>query len=140
MHGLSCFNVSDTSCVASMHGKQQPKPSPYLAIDRATSILELVHIYFRGPMRHTTLGGVGYFILIIDDFSRQVWVHLCSAKFEAFSRFQEWVSLVETKTFKKVNKIRANNGGEFISCSVSIFCWQQGIACQFSVPSSPQQN
>ena len=38
----------------------------------ATSILELAHNDLCGPIRYTILGGVRYFMLIIDDFSRKV--------------------------------------------------------------------
>ena len=73
--------------------------------------MELMHIDLIDSMQHTTLRGARYFMLIIVNFSRKVWVYLCLAKSEAFSTFQKWVSLVETKTSKKVRKIRSSNGG-----------------------------
>ena len=60
-----------------------------------------------GPMQ-PTLGGVRYFMLRIDDFSYKFWVYLLSAKIDAFSRFQEWVSLNETATSDKIQKIRSD--------------------------------
>ena len=43
-----------------------------------------------GPMKTTTLGGARYFMLIIDDFSRKVWVYLLVEKSQAFTKFQEY--------------------------------------------------
>ena len=43
-------------------------------------------------------------------------------------------------TSKKVQKIKSNNNGEFISHAFHCLCSQQGIACQFSTPNTPQQN
>ena len=37
------------------------------------------------------------------------------AKFDAFSTFQEWEYLVETKTPMKVQNIKVDNGGDFTS-------------------------
>jgi transposase InsO family protein len=93
-----------------------------------------------GPMKNTTLGGARYFMLIIDDFSRKVWVYFLTEKSQAFSKFEEWVFLVENETSMKVRKIRFDNGGEFISQVFHNFCSQRGITHQFSTPNTPQQN
>ena len=84
------------------HGKQHRQPFPHQATHRATSILELVHMDLCGPMKTTTLGGACYLMLIIDDFSRKVWVYLLVETFQAFTKFQEWVALVKNETSKKV--------------------------------------
>ena len=59
---------------------------------------------------------------------------------QAFTKFQEWVALVENVISKKIQKIRPDNGGEGISHAFHHFCSQRGIAHQFSTPNSPQQN
>ena len=140
VEGLPTFKTPNTPCVACLHGKQHREPFPHEATHRATSILELVHMDLCGPMKTTTLGGARYFMLIIDDFSRKVWVYLLVEKSQAFTKFQEWVALVENETSKKVRKIRSDNGGEFISQAFHRFCSERGIARQFSTPNTPQQN
>ena len=91
VHGLPHFIVSNVSYVVSIYGKHHCEPFPSQATYHAKSIWEFVHMNLCGPMRHTTLGGAWYFMLIIDDLSHNVWVYLLSIKPEAFSRFQEWV-------------------------------------------------
>ncbi|GKC52017.1 retrotransposon protein, putative, ty1-copia subclass, partial [Tanacetum coccineum] len=44
------------------------------------------------------MSGCRYFLAIVDDFSRRVWVHFLRHKNEAFSKFKEWKQLVENQT------------------------------------------
>ena len=136
VEGLPIFKTPNTPCVACLHGKQHREPFPYEAIHRATSILELVHMVLCGPMKITTLGGACYFTLMIDDFSCKVWVYFLVEKSQAFTKFQEWVALVENETSKKVRKIRSDNGGVFTSQVFHRFCSQRGIAHQFCTPNT----
>lgn len=42
-----------------------------------------------------------YFLSVIDDFSRKVWVFFLAVKSEAFVKFCEWKNLVENQVNKK---------------------------------------
>ena len=49
--------------------------------------LEYIHSDLWGPSQALTHGGARYFLSIIDDFSRMVWVYVLKSKdgtFEAF--------------------------------------------------------
>ncbi|GKE59638.1 retrotransposon protein, putative, ty1-copia subclass, partial [Tanacetum coccineum] len=59
------------------------------------------------------MSGCRYFLLIVDDYSRRVWVHFLRHKNEAFSKFKEWKQLVENHTGRKLKKLRTDNGLEF---------------------------
>lgn len=48
-----------------------------------------------GPSRTPTLGGNKYFITLIEDFSRKVWIYLLKSKDEAFKIFVEWKTVIE---------------------------------------------
>ena len=76
-------------------------------------ILDYIHSYLWGPAQTTSLGGNSYFLSIIDDFSRRVWVYVLKHKDHVFEKFKEWKSLVENQTGKKVKKLRTDNGLEF---------------------------
>uniref|UniRef100_A0A803P917 GAG-pre-integrase domain-containing protein n=1 Tax=Cannabis sativa TaxID=3483 RepID=A0A803P917_CANSA len=49
--------------------------------------LAYIHYDLWGPSRVKTIGGAGYFISIIDDYSRKVWVFLMKSKDETFISF-----------------------------------------------------
>lgn len=69
-----------------------------------------------------SLGGARYFLSIIDDFSRRVWVYLLKSKGETYSRFVEWKTLVKRKTEKKLKALRTDNGLEFLSGEFKLLC------------------
>ncbi|GJW02681.1 retrovirus-related pol polyprotein from transposon TNT 1-94 [Tanacetum coccineum] len=51
-----------------------------------------------GPSRVESMSGCRYFLSIVDDYSRRVWVHFLRHKNETFSKFKEWKQLVENQT------------------------------------------
>ena len=55
---------------------------------KSKSVLEQVHSDLWGPERTATHGGNLYFLSIVDDFSRKVWVYLLKTKDEAFDKFK----------------------------------------------------
>lgn len=72
-------------------------------------MLEYVRSDFWGPSRTTTMGGTRYFMSVIDDYSRKLWILLLKTKDEAFHAFKEWKKLVENQSWLKVKKLRTEN-------------------------------
>ncbi|KAD4178102.1 hypothetical protein E3N88_26693 [Mikania micrantha] len=107
---------------------------------KTKGLLDYIHADLWGPSRQITLGGARYFLSIMDDRSRRVWVYLLKCKSEAFVRFVEWKTLVEKQTERKVKKLRTDNGLEFCSADFNGFCKKEGIARHLTVPGTPQQN
>ena len=64
-------------------------------------------------MSTTALGGSFYFMLLVDDFSRKMWVYFIREKAEAFGKFKMWHKSVAIETGKKVKKFCTDQGGEF---------------------------
>jgi hypothetical protein len=58
--------------------------------ERASNLLELIHIDVCGPMSIKTRGGYEYFITFIDGLSRYGYVYLMKHKSEAFEKFKEF--------------------------------------------------
>ena len=123
-----------------MMGKQQRKAFPRESNNRAQSPLELVHADLCGKMSTTALGGSFYFMLLVDDFSRKMWVYFIREKAEAFGKFKMWHKSVETKTGKKVKKFCTDRGGEFLSTEFNDYCNEHGIKRQLTTAHTPQQN
>ncbi|MCO5575423.1 hypothetical protein L7F22_029224 [Adiantum nelumboides] len=82
---------------------------------RATRKLQLVHSDVCGPMRTPSVGNSLYFVTFIDDFSRFCWVYPLKAKSDVFTIFQHYVSMVENETGCKVQTLRIDRGGEYMS-------------------------
>ncbi|KAL2933560.1 Retrovirus-related Pol polyprotein from transposon RE2 [Bienertia sinuspersici] len=60
------------------------KLSYSLSESRASALLELIHVDLWGAYRVETRQHCKYFITIVDDFSRMIWVQLLRQKSEAF--------------------------------------------------------
>ncbi|GJR70550.1 retrotransposon protein, putative, ty1-copia subclass [Tanacetum coccineum] len=87
-----------------------------------------------------SLGGKRYFLSIVDDYSRRVWVYILRFKHEAFGKFKEWKQLVENQTGRTVKKLRTDNGLEFCNREFEQLCIESGIARHLTVVGTPQQN
>eukprot|EP00249_Psilotum_nudum_P006059 c19429_g2_i1 orf=254-703(+) len=127
-------------CEACMMGKQHRQPFPHEGGTRAKAPLELVHSDLCGKMQTMALGGSFYFMSLIDDYSRKIWVYFLKVKSEAFGKFKEWLAMVETETGAKLKKLRTDGGGEYISHEFETFCKHRGIRRQLTTAHTPQQN
>ncbi|MCO5611452.1 hypothetical protein L7F22_065705 [Adiantum nelumboides] len=100
----------------------------------------LVHSDVCGPMRTSSVGNSLYFVTFIDDFSRFCWVYPLKAKSDVFAVFQHYVSMVENETGCKVQILRIDRGGEYMSGAFKDFLGKKGIKHQCTMPYTPQQN
>lgn len=103
-------------------------------------ILDYVHADLWGPENTPSLDGAHYFLSIVDDFSRRVWVYLLKSKGETYSKFVEWKTLVERQTEKKLKALRTDNGLEFLSGEFKLMCQREGIERHLTVKGTPQKN
>ncbi|KAJ0489574.1 putative RNA-directed DNA polymerase [Helianthus annuus] len=103
-------------------------------------ILDYIHADLWGPAKVISLGGARYFLSLIDDYSRRVWVFVLKSKDETFDKFKEWRALVENQTEKKIKKLRTDNGLEFCNHLFDQYCKKHGIARHLTNVGTPQQN
>lgn len=83
VHGLPLLDEVDRVCEACLAGKHRRAPFPRQALNRARELLELVHADLCGPISPATPGGKRYFLLLVDDKSRFMWLRLLTTKDEA---------------------------------------------------------
>ncbi|MCO5590392.1 hypothetical protein L7F22_044362 [Adiantum nelumboides] len=91
-------------------------------------------------MRTPSVRNSLYFVTFIDDFSRFCWVYPLKAKSDVFAIFQHYVSMVENETGCKVQTLRTDRGGEYMSGAFKDFLGKKGIKHQCTMPYTPQQN
>lgn len=102
--------------------------------------LDYLHSDLWGPTNTQTMSGGRYFMSIIDDYSRKVWLIILKTKDEAFCKFKEWSIEVENTTGRKIKHLRTDNGLEFLSGEFNEFCKTKGIVRHRTIPGTPQQN
>ncbi|KAL2232792.1 UNVERIFIED_CONTAM: Retrovirus-related Pol polyprotein from transposon TNT 1-94 [Sesamum indicum] len=119
-----------------VHFSVSPSPNPSMS----TCILDYAHADVWGPSNVPTHGGNRYFLSIIDNYSRKVFVFLMKYKSEVFDKFEKWKTLVENQTSKKLKSLRTDNGLEFCNKQFSEMCDKYGIRRHKTNPYTPQQN
>nr|XP_043611507.1 uncharacterized protein LOC122583139 [Erigeron canadensis] len=101
---------------------------------------ELVHLDVWGPYKVIGRGGFGYFLTIVGDYSRVVWVYLLKSKDEVFANVVVFFNLLKNQFGKTIKTLRSDNGTEFINNSFVQFVETNGIVHRTFVAYSPQQN
>ena len=140
VEGLPQIDIPDQLCRSCVAGKEHQSSFPKGSLFRASKPLELVHVDICGPISPSTLGGSRYFLLIVDDFSRLMWVSMLKSKSDARTEFKRFKALAEAEQDTHIKCLRSDRGGQFISEAFVDFCTLQGIKCQLTTPYSPQQN
>ncbi|XP_074305911.1 uncharacterized protein LOC141641136 [Silene latifolia] len=80
------------------HRAKQTRASFNLSENIASDIFSLIHCDLWGPYRTPSTCGAKYFLTIVDDCSRSVWVYLLLAKTEVTSVFMQFLSMVHTRS------------------------------------------
>jgi hypothetical protein len=134
VHGLPPISHAEQFCDTYVLTKYRrgvfPKQSKY----RADKALELVHGDLCGPVKPATPGGRRYFLLLVDDATRYMWVVLLTSKSEASSAIKRIQVVVEKECGHKLRVMRTDNGGEFTAAEFAAYCADERITQHFSTP------
>ncbi|GJZ46008.1 putative RNA-directed DNA polymerase [Tanacetum coccineum] len=126
-------------CEVCHKAKQTREPFP-LSDHKTTSLGQLVHLDVWGPYKVKSKEGYRYFLTIVDDYSRAVWVSMLKGKDEVFSNVVSFYNLIKNQFEKTVKIFRSDNGTEFVNKQFNNFCDINGIVHQTSCAYTPQQN
>ncbi|GKC36157.1 retrotransposon protein, putative, unclassified, partial [Tanacetum coccineum] len=140
IEGMPRLDIPSQPCEGCLVGKQTRHSFPAHTNYRATKRLELIHGDLCGPISPPTPSGNRYFMLLVDDYSRVMWVYLLKSKDEAFQVFKNFRGLVEVETGEKMKLFRTDRGGEFLSNQFTSYCNETGLERHYTSPYSPQQN
>nr|GEY06992.1 zinc finger, CCHC-type [Tanacetum cinerariifolium] len=116
------------------------KVSGKKAKTRSTSPLDLVYGDLYGPITPPTPSGKKYIFLLVDDYSRYMWVYFLNTKDQAFDTFNEYKKSIENELRTTLKMLRTDRGGEFTSNEFMKYCKENGISRQLTAPYSPKQN
>lgn len=120
-------------CVLGKSARQGFETATHITKDK----LDYVHSDLWVPAWVTTHAGAKYFLTLVDDFSRKLWVCMLKTKDEVFERFLEWRNLVENQTGKKVKCLRTDNGLEYSNDRFANLCKRAGINRHLTTTRTP---
>jgi transposase InsO family protein len=98
-----------------------------------------VHGDLCGPVTLATLEGRHYFLPLVDDLSRYMWVMVLGSKGEAANAIGSVQVTAEAECGCKLRVLRTYNGGEFTTSEFVSYCVDEGVQRHYA-PHSPQQN
>ncbi|MCO5579080.1 hypothetical protein L7F22_032932 [Adiantum nelumboides] len=134
---LSLSNID--LCEACIFGKMTCTKFPR-SRTKTSKVLELVHSDVFRTLPVPSLTGHKYVVLFLDDYSKYAIIYFMKHKSEVFQHFKHYHTFVERHTTHRLQTLRSDNGGEYVSHEFRDYCLDLGIVRQFSVPHTPQQN
>jgi transposase InsO family protein len=140
VRGLPCLDHVEQFYDVCVLTKQRRLPFPQQTSFRAKERLELVHRDLCGPVALATLGGRRYFLLLVDDLSRYMWVMVLGSKGDATDAIRRAQAAAEAECGRKLCVLCTDNGGEFTAAEFVLYCTDEGIQRHYSAPYSQQQN
>lgn len=127
VRGLPYIDHVDQVCDGCLAGKQRRNMFPAQARHRAADVLDLVHDDICGPISPTTPSGNRYFLLLVDDMSRYMWLRLVASKDQAPVVIRRFKAAAEVESGRKLKVLRTDRGGEFTSVEFGAYCAEEGV-------------
>ncbi|GJX44032.1 retrovirus-related pol polyprotein from transposon TNT 1-94 [Tanacetum coccineum] len=121
-------------------GKSKKKPHKPKSEDTNQEKLYLFHMDLCGLMRVASVNGKKYILVIVDDYSRFTWVKCFRSKDEAPDFIIKFLKMIQVRFKVPVQRIRTDNGTEFVNQSLREYYEKVDISHETSVARSPQQN
>jgi hypothetical protein len=97
----------------------------------------LIHFVIWGPIATASIHGHRYFLTILDDHSRFLWVILLKTKAEVYAHVKNFITMIQNHFHVTPKYVRTDNGPELL---IHDFYDSHGIVHQRSCVETPQQN
>ena len=86
------------------------------------------------------ISGHRWFIILIDDNTRFMWVHLMKSKSEVPNIILKFCEMIQNQFDTKIKRFRSDNAREYFSGHTTTYFERHGIVHQSSCVNTPQQN
>nr|GEY40537.1 retrovirus-related Pol polyprotein from transposon TNT 1-94 [Tanacetum cinerariifolium] len=130
----------DHLCSACAMGKSKKKPHKPKSKDTNQEKLYLMHIDLCGPTRVASVNGKKYILVIVDDYSRFIWVKCLRSKDEPPNFIIKFLKMIQVRLKTPARRIRTDNGTELLNQTLCEYYEKVGVSHETSIARSPQQN
>ncbi|KAE8251482.1 hypothetical protein A4X13_0g3976 [Tilletia indica] len=132
-------------CSACAQGKLASTPHPRLCPhERASRAMELIHADVFGPerMKETAaLNGYRYGLVLVDDFTKHVWVKLLHLKSDAVKALKDFHLAASTRLPNSpISRVRTDGALEFKRADLIQFWLDHGVTHESTARYNPQSN
>ncbi|GJX55453.1 retrovirus-related pol polyprotein from transposon TNT 1-94 [Tanacetum coccineum] len=105
-----------------------------------SNLLHLLHMDLCGPIRLESINGKQYVIVIVDDYSRDTWVHFLRSKDEAPEVIKTFLKKIQVFLQAPIIIVRTENRTGFTNQVLRDYFNEVGISHQTSAVKTPRQN
>ena len=88
----------------------------------------------------SSLGGNNYFLTVLDDNTKLSVVQPISKKSNAAAALIDILTFLENQSGHRVQRVRCDNGSEYINSQLQDYCRARGIKLETTVRYTPEQN
>ena len=136
---ISCNKDSlVSSCEACQLGKHNKLPF-HNSVSSTIHPFKLIHSDV-WTSHVTSISGIKYYVLFLDQYSHFLWVYPLRSKDEVFFKYQHFSNYVQTQFSSKIKSLQCDNGTEYDNSQFHSFFASQGTTFRFSCPNTSQQN
>ncbi|GJR46306.1 retrovirus-related pol polyprotein from transposon TNT 1-94 [Tanacetum coccineum] len=130
----------DHLCSACQLGKSKKYTHKPKSENTIMEVLHTLHIDLCRPIRVQSINGKKYILVIVDDYSRFIWVKFLRSKDETPEFVIKFLKQIQVGLNKTIRYIRTDNGTKFVNLVLTEYYENVGIFHQKSVLRTPQQN
>jgi len=134
------LNKEQLSCCDVCHRAKQARNPFTISTNKAERPFSLIHCDLWDRYHTPSLGGCHYFLCIVNDFSRTIWVFLLNDKTKTDNRLVDFCSMMKTQFGGHVQTLRSDNGKEFTNKPLQTYFRENEILHETSCVNTPQQN
>nr|GEZ40476.1 putative ribonuclease H-like domain-containing protein [Tanacetum cinerariifolium] len=100
--------------------------------------LYLFYMDLFGPVKPQTICHNKYTLVIVNEYSRYIWVFCLKKKSDAADCIMSFIIKMENLNEVNVKELRSDNGTEFINHKLKEFCNEKGISLNFLSLCTPE--
>ncbi|GKD85013.1 retrovirus-related pol polyprotein from transposon TNT 1-94 [Tanacetum coccineum] len=121
-------------------GKSKKHSHKPKAEDSIQEKLNLLHMDLCKPMRIQSINERKYILIIVNDYSRFMWVKFLRSKNAVLEVVIKFLKMIQVSLNVIVRNIRTDNGTKFVNKTLKDYYEDVGISHQTSVARTPQKN
>jgi hypothetical protein len=116
----------DKLCSSCQASKQVGSTHPKKSMMNTSKAFELLHMNLFGPIQYTSIGGNKYDFMIVDDYTKYIWVFFLVDKSDVFVVLSNHLSRAFTMNLKqpprelKVTMVVSLRTQELMSCIMTL--------------------
>ncbi|KAK9744954.1 Integrase core domain [Popillia japonica] len=133
----SLFKMSET--ITRRTQAEESFKEAYVSQEDGQTMLQEIARNIRKMMTEK-VDAVKFAVTFIDDYSRYGETYLLQRKSEVFEKFKQYRAYVENRFNLRIQALRTDRGGEYMSKEFEELLKREGIQRQLTIPGTSQQN